>query len=249
MKRILFIALTVSLLFCHIGNSQTIPDGAKKINESAEIPEGAVMINENTVFKDEEGNKVEFFKFIEMMESGEWSSEPVKDEKGKLQYVQLKKATEEEKIMRGDMPKIGNSSALIGKKAPDFKMKDKDGNQLSLESIKGKVVVLNFWFASCKPCITEIPELNKVYEKYKSDEKVVFASITFEKKDQVNEFLKKYPFSYPIVSDAKEICDLFNVSSFPTNIIIDRNGNYYEYIVGGNPNIGQHLSRAIKNAL
>ena len=151
--------------------------------------------------------------------------------------------------MRRNTPMGGNSSGLIGKSVPDFNMKNESGNLISLENTKGKVVVLNFWFATCKPCISEIPELNKVYEEYKSDVDVVFASITFEQEKQVNAFLKKHPLSYPIVSNAKKVCDLFNVSSFPTNIIIDRYGNYSEYIRGGNPNIGRHLSKAIKSAL
>jgi len=249
MKQVLFFAIA-ALLFCSTnGFSQTIPEGAGGIKESENIPEGAVMINENTIFNDEEGNKIEFFDFIDLMESGEWLSEPVYDEEGKLQFVQMRKATDEEKIMMGDMPKPGASSGLIGKKAPDFKMQDENGNNISLESSKGKVVVLNFWFASCKPCITEVPELNKVYEKYESDTNVVFASVTFEKENQVKSFLEKYPFSYPMVSDAKEICELFNVSAYPTNIIIDKDGNYYEYFIGGNPQIGEHISRAIKGAL
>ena len=165
-------------------------------------------------------------------------------------------------LVGDDAPSTDNNAALrqgasteaqsmikVGKKAPDFKMQDENGNNISLESSKGKVVVLNFWFASCKPCITEVPELNKVYEKYGSDTNVVFASVTFEKENQVKSFLEKYPFSYPMVSDAKEICELFNVSAYPTNIIIDKNGNYYEYFIGGNPQIGEHISRAIKGAL
>tara|TARA_B110000305_G_C19309162_1_gene573153 strand:+ start:108 stop:1007 length:900 start_codon:yes stop_codon:yes gene_type:complete len=236
MKQIVFFILTTLLISFQYGYSQ-------------EIPEGAIMLDENTIIKDESGEKVEMFKLMELMYSGEWSMDPVKDSEGKLQYIQLRKATEEEKKMMTQMPMQENSSDLIGKSVPNFKMTDINGNTISLENTKGKVVVLNFWFTACKPCIYEIPELNEVYEKYKKDTNVVFASITFDKQDKVNSFLKKYPIKYPVVSDAKEICDSFKISGYPTNIVIDKNSDYYDYISGGFPQIGHQISTSIKNAL
>lgn len=236
MKQIVFIILSVlfiSIQYCY----------------SQEIPEGAIMLDENTIIKDESGKKVEMFKLMELMNSGEWTMEPVNDSKGKLEYMQLRKATEEEKKRMSKMSNPGNSSDLIGKSTPDYKMKDIYGNTISSENTKGKVVVLNFWFTACKPCISEIPELNEVYEKYINDTNVVFASITFDKQDKVNLFLKKYPIQYPMVSDAKEVCDLFNISSYPTNIVIDKEGKYFDYTSGSFPKIGQHISNSIQNVL
>lgn len=128
-------------------------------------------------------------------------------------------------------------------------MKDSKGNHISSENTKGKVVVLNFWLAACKPCIAEIPELNEVYEKYKNDTNVVFVSITFEKQEKVETFLTKHPIKYPVVSDSKEMCELFKISGYPTNIVIDKNGNYYDYISGGFTQIGHQISNSIQNAL
>lgn len=236
MKRIVFIipsVLFISLQYCY----------------SQEIPEGAVILDENTIIKDESGKKVEMFKFMELMNSGEWTMDPVNDSDGKLLYMQLRKATEEEKKMMAQMPMQENSSGLIGKSAPNYKMIDINGNTISSENTKGKVVVLNFWFTTCKPCISEIPELNKVYDKYIKDTNVVFASITFNNRDEVNSFLKKYPIKYPVVSNAKEICDLFKATGYPTNIVIDKNGNYFDYISGGFPQIGHQISNSIQNAL
>ena len=71
MKQIVFIILSVlfiSLQYCY----------------SQEIPEDAIMIDENTIIKDESGNKVEMFKLMELMNSGEWSMYPVNDKEGKL---------------------------------------------------------------------------------------------------------------------------------------------------------------------
>ena len=54
-----------------------------------------------------------------------------------------------------------------------FAAVDMNGNSYSLGILKGKVVVINFWFVECKPCVIEMPELNEIVEKYKSEE-VVF---------------------------------------------------------------------------
>jgi len=237
MKRTIFVLLTFLLISFQYGYSQ-------------EIPEDAIMIDENTIIKDTKGNKVDMPKFMELMNSGEWTMDPVKDDKGNLLYIQLRKATEEEKkMMASGMPMDGNNSDLLGEKSPDFSMVDINGNHISTENTKGKVVVLNFWFTSCKPCMAEIPELNEVYNKYKNDANVVFASITFDKKEKVDAFLKKYPIKYPVISDAKNICDLFKVSGYPTNIVIDKKGNYFDHISGGFPKIGHQISNSIQKAL
>jgi len=236
MKRILIIAISILFLSFQYGYTQA-------------PPEGAMMIDENTIIKDESGNRVEMSKLMELMNSGEWMMEPVNDSEGKMLYLQLRKATEEEKKRISEMPVPGGGADLIGNQTPAFNMTDINGNVISSENTKGKILVLNFWFTSCKPCISEIPELNEVYEQYKDNGDVVFASVTFNESDEVSSFLKKYPFKYPVVADAKEICDLFNISGYPTNIVIDRNGNYFYNITGGFPKIGHQITKSIQKAL
>lgn len=216
---------------------------------SQEIPEGAVMISDKTIVKDASGKQIDMFQAMELTKTGEWKLEAVNDENGKMQYLQLKRTTAEEKRMIANMPAEMNSDDLVGKKAPDFKMLDINGKTISSENTKGKVVVLNFWFIACKPCVAEIPDLNKVYEQYKNDTNVVFASITFDKREKVQSFLKNTPIKYPVVTDAKEICNLFKVVGYPTNIVIGKNGNYFGSISGGNAQIGQQISSSIQNAL
>ena len=236
MKQIVFVLLSVLVLSLQNCYAQ-------------EIPEGAIKIDENTLIKDESGQKVEMSKLMGLMNSGQWSMEPVHDSEGKLLYMKLRKATEEEKKMMAQMSIPQQSSDLIGKSVPNFKMMDINGNTISTENTKSKVVVLNFWFTACKPCISEIPELNDIYKKYKADTNVVFASITFDKQDKVKSFLKKHPIKYPVISDATDICELFMITGYPTNIVIDKNGNYHDLTTGGYPQIGQHISNSIQSAL
>lgn len=95
-------------------------------------------------------------------------------------------------------------SHLVGCKAPDFKVRSLEGDTLELSKLRGKVVVLNFWFTSCAPCLAELPGLNDLVDKFKNRE-VVF--IAFEKKNNervgdygpLNEFLTAHEFKYQIV--------------------------------------------------
>jgi len=216
---------------------------------SQEPTDEPITIDENTLIKDESGNKIDVLKLMELLNSAEWTMDPVRDEDGNLLYMQMRKATEEERKEMGLTSMLPDSADIIGKRAPDFTMTDLNGHEISSETTKGKVVVLNFWFVSCKPCIAEIPELNEVYKTYKNNSDVVFASITFDKKEKVDVFLEKHPLQYPVVSDAKEICTLFKTSGYPTNLVIDKNGNFYDYISGGFPEIGHQISNSIQNAL
>ncbi len=237
MKNLIFTGLLFTLLFLSF-NSHGQPTTKQ-----------AIKMDEKTIILDEEGKKVPMSEFAQRMNSGEWSVEPVMDNNGQLKHMQLRKSTADEKDLMAKFLKSQAPSEFVGKKAPSFSMTDMNGKTISSESLVGKVVVLNFWFVTCKPCIEEIPALNEVYKKYKNNPEVIFASITFNEKEKVNKFLKKHPLDYPVISDARNICNDFSVKSYPTNMVIDKDGNFYDLISGGFPNIGDHISNKIDGAL
>ncbi len=131
------------------------------------------------------------------------------------------------------------------KKAPQFSARDMNGNEISTDVMKGKVTILNFWFTKCKPCVAEIPDLNKLYDKYKDNKDVMFASITFSSDKQVKEFMKNHKINFPVVTGAKDICKKFNVMGYPTTVIIDKDGNIVDQVIGGIPNVDEELSEII----
>lgn len=142
-----------------------------------------------------------------------------------------------------------NAQDLTGTKAPNFEFTDINGNIISTENTIGNVVVLNFWFVGCAPCLKEIPELNEIYDKYKENPDIVFASITYDDIKKVKRNLKKYNFDYPIITNAKETCDLFQINGYPTNIVIDKKGEVYFSFTGGFSGIGKVVSKSIQKAL
>lgn len=121
--------------------------------------------------------------------------------------------------------------------APAFNLTSLDSKKFELSSLRGKVVVLNFWFTGCPPCLTEMPKLNELVENFKNDG-VVFIAPTWDGETVLQTFLKDHPFKYNIAANAGDlIIDTYgdgtgNVA-MPTHIVIDAEGNIDTKIVGG----------------
>ncbi|HET7118158.1 MAG TPA: TlpA disulfide reductase family protein [Hanamia sp.] len=121
-----------------------------------------------------------------------------------------------------DVPVDLNNRSWIGQPLPDFSLIDVDGNEIDLGDLKGKPLVINFWFATCVPCIAEMPVLNQLKEKYANTD-VVFLSMTFEKRSIVINFLKQHSFNFTAISDAKEYCNRIT-RLYPLTLFVNKEG-------------------------
>jgi len=108
------------------------------------------------------------------------------------------------------------NSALAGKPAPELSVTTLDGKTVTLESLKGKTVLLDFWATWCPPCRVDTPVLDKLHEKYGSQLAIVGLSIG-EPRDVVEKFLKKNPHGFPIaVTSENELARPCLVEALPT---------------------------------
>ncbi|MCY7434565.1 MULTISPECIES: TlpA family protein disulfide reductase [Bacillus] len=112
-----------------------------------------------------------------------------------------------------------------GDQAPDFELKTLDGQTASLSDYKGKKVLVNFWATWCKPCRTEMPDLDAVRSEYDQVEVLAVNLTTTEKsEDHVAAFADELKLSFPILLDQKGIQARYQVLSYPTTYILDEKG-------------------------
>lgn len=137
-------------------------------------------------------------------------------------------------------------SKMKNKQAPHFKVKDVYDNEIDLQKLRGKIVVLNFWFTGCSGCVKEIPDLNKIYKQYSDN--VCFISFAPEEKDYLKKYLKEREFLYQVVPSSKPITAEYNVTGFPTHMIIDKNGIIREIQTGASEQILNKLKMYIESA-
>lgn len=116
-------------------------------------------------------------------------------------------------------------SAEVGGKAPAFSLKDLNGNTVTLDSLKGKVVFLDFWATWCGPCKEEFPELDALYKKYGKDGFEVIGISVDKSESNAAEFLKKRPVSFTILTNIKgDVAEAYGLPGMPTGFIIGKDG-------------------------
>ncbi len=122
----------------------------------------------------------------------------------------------------------------VGSMAPNFTLEDLQHQSLSLESFRGKAILLNFWATWCGPCQMEMPSLESLYEKYRNRGFVVLGvSVDEEGWSAIQDFLKQVQISFPIVNDKnQDVSELYQTYRVPETYLIDSHGKIVSKFVG-----------------
>jgi len=118
--------------------------------------------------------------------------------------------------------------------APDFSLKNPDGETVKLSDYRGKIVILNFWTTWCYWCKVEMPDFNELNKELeKDDEAVILAVNVEESRDTVVEYLASENINLKVLLDEDgTVAQTYGISGFPNTFIINKDGTVYGYIPG-----------------
>ncbi|WP_419701075.1 TlpA family protein disulfide reductase [Mucilaginibacter sp. NFX135] len=120
----------------------------------------------------------------------------------------------------------------LGSAAPGWTLYTADGKKMSLTQLKGKVVLMDFYFIGCAGCMLSLKPLNNLFEKYKGKNFVIASITERDSKQSVLDFEKNYHLRYPSYVNAADVVKSYHVNSFPTFYYIDKEGKIANVHVG-----------------
>ncbi|MGF6849359.1 peroxiredoxin [Chitinophaga sp. W3I9] len=130
------------------------------------------------------------------------------------------------------LPKEGPTLLAPGGIAPGWVLYAADGRKMSSAQMKGKVMLLDFFFIGCAPCMLSLKPLNRLHEKYKNQNVAMVSLTERDSRKSVLGFQRNYRIKYPMYVDAKEVVQSYHVAAFPTFYFIGKDGKIAQVIEG-----------------
>jgi peroxiredoxin/outer membrane lipoprotein-sorting protein len=147
-------------------------------------------------------------------------------------------------------PGVEPAMALIGKPAPDFALRDMKGAEVKLSSLKGSVVVLDFWAVACPPCQVSLPRLDALDKELAGKGLKVFTVNGSDTKSYVQQFLDSKRLGLSVLLDDElKASDSYKVSSIPQTVVIGKDGAVRQVFIGYGPGSEDELRAAVDAAM
>jgi thiol-disulfide isomerase/thioredoxin len=141
----------------------------------------------------------------------------------------------------------GQGPAAAPPPAPEFRLSDLEGREVSLASLRGKVVVIDFWATWCTPCVFQIPILNAFHAAHAGDDVVVLGiAVDFEGAGVVEPFAREQEIRYPVLLGSEGLAREFGAFGFPTLYVVGPEGRV-QWVHAGIVEQAQ-LERAVSQA-
>ncbi|MBN2730839.1 MAG: redoxin domain-containing protein [Balneolaceae bacterium] len=134
----------------------------------------------------------------------------------------------------------------LGTQAPDWTLKKADSTEVSLSDYLGQIIILDFWGTWCLPCLEAMPELQRIHEKYETVT-VLGASTNEPANADPARFARNRDITYPILLNGEKIIHKYNVRSFPTFYIIDKDGKIIYRSEGYGDGTGKKIEEVLGN--
>jgi len=138
---------------------------------------------------------------------------------------------------------------LVGQTAPDFSLETLEGAELSLSSLRGQVVVLDFWATWCGPCVDSLPALTELHASLQ-DRPVRLLIVSLDDSEQeVASFWKKHGLGLEVVLGDSDVASAYGVAGIPATVIIDPEGRVHSYESGYTEDLVERVSGEVLELL
>jgi peroxiredoxin len=106
-----------------------------------------------------------------------------------------------------------------------FSLTGLDGKTYSLEGLRGRVALVNFWATWCPPCRKEMPDMQKIYDRFK-DKGLVVVGISDDEREAIEKYIAQQKYTFPILPDSgRAVSSAFGINGIPQTFLFDRSGN------------------------
>ena len=156
-----------------------------------------------------------------------------------------------EMIVKDYKPRKSVKPLGRGKPAPEWTLPTLSGDSISLADLRGKVVLLDFFYKGCAPCGAALPTLQRMHEKYKDQGVVIIGidPIDDPVKDEMADFIKKRSVGYTVVFSDRELPQKYRVTGYPTLFFINREGKIVKYHEGFSASMEEEVEKQIQKML
>jgi len=189
----------------------------------------SIMLSRDFVAIDVASKEITKDAFINELTLGNFIPIKLESSDGKIYYQLFRINPKSDSSIKATITQVAfdeyKNLKLEGTKFPDFSFKDLDGNLLTNDAMKGKIVVIKCWYIHCAACIKEFPNVNALAAKYKDRNDMIFVSLAEDTPEQLKVFLAKKPLSYSVIPNMKKYMnETLSLNSFPTHFILDKEG-------------------------
>lgn len=227
---IAFLIFTSSFSQTKFGNPEVDPTQIQKsYTEWSVYQNKNIMLSRDFTALDSSSKEISKEAFLNQLANGNFIPIRLKSDNSTYYYKLFKILPKTDTSIKATINQIGfdayKNYKMEGTAFPKFSFKDLDGNLVTNESMKGKIIVIKCWYIHCTPCIKEFPQVNKLVEEYKDRKDIIFMSLAEDSAEQLKTFLARKPLSYSVIPDMKVYMnEALQLNSFPTHFILNKEG-------------------------
>lgn len=226
----LFLSFAFGFSQNKFGNPEVDPTQIQKTFEIWSVYQSKnIMLSRDFTALNPESKEITKEFFLDQLANGNYIPIRLKSEDFGYVYKLFKIQPKTDTSIKATINQIGfdayKNFKMEGTAFPQFSFKDLNGNLVTNEFMKGKIIVIKCWYIHCTPCIREFPQVNKLVEDYKDRKDIVFMSLAEDSTEQLKTFLARKPLLYSVIPDMKDYMNTaLQLNSFPTHFIINKEG-------------------------